>query len=595
MNRFQSFIGLFLLLLITFSSCRTDPKRQDSEVAYQRTSNEVFVRLRAEPEGLNPLMITGNYASQIVEQIFIPLITLDPQTFEFIPALIKSRPKVTEITEGPFTGGLAYTFEILDEAVWDNGTPVTGNDYVFTLKAVLNPLVPAQRIRSFMAYIGDVAVDEKNPKKFTVFAKEKYFLNEEAISNSFGVMPAYAYDPNGLMQNFNIPDLQDAAKVQQLVENDARLKQFADEFNSEKFAREKGFVVGCGPYQFEEWTTGQRIVLTKKANWWGDKISDKYPALIARPDRLVYFPVPDDGAAAAALKAEEMDAVPDISPNDFLEMRDAAFTQERYNFYAPPNFAYAALYMNNNNPKLSDRRVRRAIAHAINVDEIIETVYNGFAERAVVPVHPSSMYFNENLKSITFSIENAKGLLKEAGWADTNSNGTVDKMINGEIVELMLECMLPSASETGRNMLLLAQGTLQQAGIGLEIIPREFGVIMEDVRADNFEMASGGRTISPSLWEPAQDWLSASASGGSNYANMQNAAVDALIEQIQVTLDDAKRNELYKQLQALIYEEQPYIFMFHPTLRLAIHKRFDMQPSSAPPGFFTNSFDLNIQ
>ncbi len=592
MNRLSYLLFIVLLGLLTFSACKTEPKKE--AVAYKRTDNTVLVRLRAEPDRLNPVLTTNAYARQVSDQIFQYLVTIDPETFEFIPLLAKSLPTTTDITEGAYKGGVAYAFEIQDEAVWENGSPVTGNDFAFTVKTVLNPLVQAQRIRPYFEFIKDIQVDPNNPKKFTVLTDEKYILGMEAIGNTVPVLPEYLFDPQGLMKKITITDLSDATKAEKLAQSDAALQQFADVFNAPAASREKNYLAGSGAYRFVEWQTGQKVVLEKKENWWGDKLTNKFPALEADPARLEYRIVPEPATALAAVKAEELDAVPDIDAKDFDEISNAEATKAIYNFYSPPALQYAVIYLNNKNPKLSDKRVRRAIAHAINLEEVIKTVYNGYAERIAVPLLPSMEYYNSNLKPIEFNIQKAKDLLAEAGWTDTNNNGTVDKEINGEKAELNLNCTVSSTSETGRNFLLLAQGTLKQAGINLQIDPKEFTVIMDEVRQDKFEMASGGRTIAPTLWEPSQDWSSAAMQGGDNHNNFQNAQADKLIDEIRVTLDESKRNDLYKQLEKIIYDEQPAIFAFAPKGRIAIHKRFDAKPTSLTPGFIPNMFVLNL-
>ncbi len=589
-RRFYFFLLLAGLFFIT--ACGKDSKT--TTVDFKRTDNAVLVRLRVEPDRLNPVLATSNYATQVNSQIFLSLLTADPYSYEITPLLAKARPVVADITDGPYQGGVSYTFEIHDEAVWDNGAPVTAQDYIFTLKAALNPRVQAQRLRPYLAFIKDVRVDASNPKKFTVFTDEKYILGEEAVGAALGVLPEYVYDPQGLMRTIPLTDLTDFEKAETIAASNQALQQFAEAFNSPQFSREKGYVVGCGPYQFEGWETGQRITLSKKNNWWGDKLARKYPALRALPERLEYRPVPEAATALAALKAEELDAMSEIDVKDFIEVRDAAFTKERYNFFTPPALAYVGLYLNNKNPKLNDKRVRRAIAHAIHVDEIIETVYNGFGQRLAVPVNPAADYYDKNLKPIAFDINKAKTLLSEAGWKDTNNDGIVDKEINGERVALSLTCFVAANSETGRNALLLAQGTLRQAGINLEIAAKEFSVIMDDVRKENYEMAAGGRTISPLFWEPKQDWHSESITGGDNHNKFQNAQADKLIDEIRVTLNDKKRDALYKQLQAILYEEQPGVIWFSPTARIAIHKRFDAKPSSITPGYIVSDFDLNL-
>ncbi|MBK7874087.1 MAG: hypothetical protein IPJ74_27290 [Saprospiraceae bacterium] len=592
MNRFSNLLYLLIISFLTITACKTDPKQ--AAVDYKRTDNNVIIRLRAEPDRLNPILMTSNYARVIVDQMYMYLLTVDPQSFELMPHLAKALPTIQEITDGPWKGGLSYAFEIHDEAVWDNGTPVTGNDYLFSIKAVMNPVIPAARLRSYLADIKDIQVDPDNPKKFTVFTNQKYMLGTESVSNSVPIMPEYLYDPQGLMKNFTLVDLSDPAKADALSKN-PQIMQFAADFDSEKFSREKGFIAGCGPYQFEEWITGQKVILTKKANWWGDQLTDEYPALAASPTSMEFLPIPDDATAVNAIKSEDVDVSTDIPGADYFAMKNEPSTSERYNFYTPPLLQYACLYLNNDNPKLSDKRVRRALSHAINVDEIIKTVYEGLAERTAVPINPSAPYADENLKPVLYNPGEAKRLLQEAGWTDSNGDGTVDKQINGEKVELNLSCYVSSTSETGRSALLLAQGNLKEVGINMEIVPKEFTVYMQDVRSKNYEMASGGRTISPTLWEPTQDWYSEAAAGGDNHNNFKNAEADKLIEQIRVTLDEKARNELYKKLQQIIYEEQPAVFLMYRTGSMVIHKRFDAKPTIMPPGYVPTEFKLDLQ
>lgn len=584
MNRILPFVLFILIGIIYFTAC-TNPKSD-----FKRTGNDVIVRLRAEPDRINTVLTTDAYARQVGDLIFLYLMSVDPKTYEYQPILIKSLPEPQDITDGLYKGGTAYTFELLDEAVWDNGQPVTANDYVFTLKATLNPLSQTQRIRPFLEYIKDVQIDPQNPKKFTVLTSQKYILGIEAIGNTVPVLPEYLFDAKGLLKSIPLTDMTDTAKVAKLAQTNPALQQFADFFNSPDASRSKNYLVGCGPYRFEEWQTGQKIILTKKANWWGDQLADRYPGLIALPERLEYRIIPEPATLLTAIKAEEVDAASEIDPKDFVEIRDAELTRTIYNFYTPPALQYSCIYLNNKNPKLADKRVRRALTHAINIEEIIQTVYNGFGERIVAPANPGAEYYAGDLKLIDFNIDKAKALLKEAGWEDTNNNGIVDKMVNGKREELNLACMVTATSETGKNLLLLYQGTLKQAGVNLEIVPREFRTMMQEVRDNNFEMAAGGRTITPLYWEPTQDWNSESTD---NHNNFQNAEADKLITQIRVTLDKTKRNELYRQLQQILYEEQAAIFLFVPTARIVIHKRFKTDASAIPPGYFPNLFKLD--
>ena len=109
----------------------------------------------------------------------------------------------------------------------------------------------------------------------------------------------------------------------------------------------------------------------------------------------------------------------------------------------------------------------------------------------------------------------------------------------------------------------------------------------------DFELASGGWAASPVPYDPKQIWHTDSyGPGGSNYIGFGNEESDALIEEIRTTMEDDKRHELYLKFQEMIYDEQPYIFLFYATNPIVISKRFNATVSSVRPGFFPNTFLL---
>ncbi len=583
---FLSSVAISIALLFVF--CKRDPKN-DSNVTWKRTTNEVIARLDGDPDRLNPILSTTSYGSQIYSRIFQYLMYVNPQTLELVPQLIKREPVATEIMEGPWKGGVAYSLEIHDKAVWDNGTPVTGNDYVFTLKALLNPLVDAPRVRAFVDLIRDVTVDPGNPKKFTVYTSQKQIIGQEKVCSTFPVMPEYLYDAKGLLKSIAVTDLSTPEKAQAMAEAGGALKTFAEEFQQSKFSNEKDFVSGSGPYRLENWETGVRVVLSKKSNWWGDDIDQV--TLQAYPDRLVYQVIADATTVVQALRTEEIDATADIDPIQFDSLRSNPDLAARYNFHTPLMLTNFLIYVNTRNPKLSDKRVRKAIAHALDVDEFIKTIFNGQGQRAVGPVHPIADYNNTDLKPLEHSPEKARQLLKEAGWMDTNGNGTADKNINGQLVELDLQYLYSAGRKISQDVALLLQQQAKKSGINLVLAPKEFNELIQAQKSGTYELCSGGRSLSPTLWEPQQSW----STTGDNRTGFGNAETDALIAEIQVTLDKNKRNNLYKKLQAIIYDEQAELYLMVPTGRIAIHKRFEVAPSSLHPGYFPEQFKLTEQ
>jgi len=582
-------LTVLALILLTLPFCKQD---KTPPVNWKRTSNEMLIRLASEPSGLNPILsVTDQYATQVMRHIFLYLMTIDPQTGLLEPSLVKSDPLIEPINEGPWKGGLRYDFEIRKEAKWDNGSPVTGADYVFALKTVFNPKIPAQRIRPYLEMIKDVQVDPANPKKFSVFTDQAYILALEAIVNSVPLIPAYHYDPEGKMTGIPLSDLLDPARAAAL-ENNPDIQAFADRFTSERYARDTASVIGCGPYSLASIGDDQRITLVRKQNWWGDKVSDPPSSLQAFPGKLIYWPIRDQAAAVSLVRSEDIDVTVGLDAKDFLDARNLPGVTDNYAFFTPATYAYYFIYVNTRDPKLSDKLVRQALAHLLNVDEIITTVFYGLGERVNGPVLPMKDYYNKDLPVIPFDVEKAKVLLAEAGWTDSNGNGTVDKVVGGERKELKLTYLITNVPAQEK-IASIFKDAASQAGIDLEVISKDFQAQRADLNTRDYELASGALVAPPVLDDFYQVWHTDSDTpDGTNRTGFGNAQSDELIETIRRTIDKKERDRLYQIFQKMVYDEQPMLFLLTPQSRIMIHKRFSAFASPLNPGFFPNQYQL---
>ena len=592
-------IGLFVLFS---QSCKTDKQGEEGEQTQQQSSevtnsyskeNTAFVRLPAEPDRLNPLVTTSIYSRVVYEPIFLYLLQFDPETLELEPQLAKGRPQIEELTDGPYAGGVSYTYEILEEAKWDNGTPIQASDFEFTLKALFNPLVNSTAARAYLDFIKDIEIDPTNPKKFTVYTNQKYIIGEAAISN-LPIYPAYIYDANGLMADIALNELTDPERAEVLSNSDA-IKTFADAFNSATFGREIENISASGPYAVESWEANLQITLKRKENWWGDGLINDYPLLTAYPDKIVFKIIPDPTTAIAALKEQSIDVTAQIDAKDFTDLKEGTLVKENYNLFSPTALQYYYLGINTKDPsgKLSDKRVRRALAHLVDVDKIISDLFYGLAQRTVGPIHPSKSYYNKSLKPVKYDLEKAKALLAEAGWTDTNGDGLLDKEIDGERVEFKIKYLSSSSSNFARNLAAVIKNSFQQAGVELDIELLAFGALIERLRSRDYEMHSGAWGQDPVPTDLKQIWHTESDRyDGSNRSGFGNVESDELIDEIRVTLDEKERHEMYLRIQEMIYDEQPYVFLFAPQERIAIHKRFDTEVTSLRPGFVVNEISF---
>ena len=585
---FRIHLPVLCLALLTLFSCRTEPREEVPVVDFKRTENVVAVRLPAEPAKLNPLLYRSGYESQVFEHLFQYLMNFSyDDRSELVPVLVTDRPKQTPITDGPNAGGTRFEFELRPEARWDNGEPVTARDVEFTMKAIYNPTMPTQRIRAFLDFFRGIELDPDNPRRFTFITGNPYVLAEEVLSNLV-IIPSYIYDPKNILENYTLDQFLGAG-AEQLKENDAALQEFTDEFNKPEYSREK--LVGSGPYRMKEWQAGQRIVLERKKDWWA---TDLTGAQFANgPEELVFLPITDNAAMNASLLDEGFDVSSQVDSRTFLDLQENESVAARYNFLTPPTYQTYFMAINTDNPKLSDQRVRRAIAHTIDIEEVIDKLFFGFAEPSHGLIDSKRSYYNKDLPIIGQDIARARELLTAAGWTDTNGNGTVDKVIDGTLTELELSYGTSTGSNYGNKFAQYLQQEAAKAGISVTPAPQDARQLSKSVVSKEYELA--GRALN---WYPFPHDLrqllhsEADVVGGYNYTGFGNEESDRILEDIQKTTDKAELDRLYKRLQKLMYDETIMAAVFNPQNRVVIHKRFDAQAVPRAPGYNPARFEI---
>ena len=156
-----------------------------------------------------------------------------------------------------------------------------------------------------------------------------------------------------------------------------------------------------------------------------------------------------------------------------------------------------------------------------------------------------------------------------------------------------LNLKMPSGNDVAKQQALMYKEQLKKIGIDLNILEREWTVYLQEMDKFDFELNMASWTIPARISDPFQLWHTKSAvNGGSNYPGFGNAESDKVIEELRSTLDENKRIELYKQFQKLLIEEQPVVFMFFPKNRMAISKKFEVEPIMTNPGFNLNEFKV---
>jgi len=550
--------------------------------------NEVIIRELADPEMLNPINFTDATTGYIITHIFSKLIDADFRNpAEFIPILAESRPQIEKTSDG----NMFLTFRIRKEAQWDNGNAVTAKDVEFTLKTIKCPLVNNPNARSYYEFITDFKFYDDDPLKFTVVSNQIYFLAEASFTDVC-IIPEYFYDPKGLMKKFTIRQI---AEEGEKLKGDTKMKEFADDFNSEKRMRNPNFVSGSGAYKFTEWKTNERVTLTKKENWWGDALEKENCYFEAFPDKLIFQTIKDDATALVSLKAGNIDVFRTIKSKDFSELPTSEKFMQNFNAYTPMMYAYAHIGLNMKSPLFSDKLTRQALAHLIDVDKMIQTIKYGQAEKIIGPVHPSKKKdYNTGIAPYDYNLDKAKELLENAGWKNTNGDETLDKMIDGKRTEFVIAFIVNAESDERKSIGLLFQAEAKKVGVKVNVLPIDWAVFLNRCKNHKFDMTVVLWVGGPSPDDYKQNYHSAAAVGeGSNYYNFSNAEADSLITSIRSEIDEEKRSMMFKRLQEIFHEEVPMIYLWAPTERIAISKKFDnAYPSTMRPGYWAPGFKI---
>lgn len=571
---------VFFLLLIFLFSCKGDQPKVESDTTLD-------IAIRREPSMLNPYLNFTSTAREVYQYIFLSMADFDPVSYKLEPILIKSIPEEETIEEGPFAGGTKYTIEFKEEAKWDNGSPITGKDLLFSIKAIKHPGTNAANHRSYLQWVSDVIVDPSNDRKVDIYFKDYYILAKE-LAVTIQVYPQYVYDAENALSEVSLSDLS-GPNAAEIVEANPKLTKFANEFNSVKFARET--ISNSGPYRLKEWISNQSIILEKKENYWG--AGSDIPALQAHPEKIVFHIIPDETSSVTQLKEGNIDLLTNtnISSNSFFDLKSNEIYADKFQFITEELMKFYYLAINNSKPELSDPAIRRALAKLNDVPKLIEILENGLGKQTVGIFNEKKPYYNSTLEPIALDIEGAKKIFQDKGWSDTNNDGSVDKILNGKHVEMDLDIHI-TGSELSENIALLMQENAKKAGVKINITTKKYADIKRDnLKTRDYDLIPLSLTQNMVLDDPYSKWHSENDDPSkSNDVSYNSEKADKLIEDIRAARDSESRNKYYRELQEVMYNDQPVIFLYNPVEKMVLSNRWEGQSTMKRPGYLGNTF-----
>lgn len=546
----------FLFVLVSLVCC---VKKRDL------SQNTVISHIGVVPESLHPLNKSSS-AKNIIQYYTQRYIHItDVRTFKQIPILAKNLPD----TVGDMK---TFSFELIKKAKWDDGTSILGEDVVFSVKMLICPLTNNPGHRSIYSVVfEDVWVDENNPRKVYYRSKELDY-GAKNIFQGICILQKSFWDKNGIVNNIPLKGIDNHT-----FSKDE--KRWFETFNGHEYSFKPSKIVGAGPYQVSEYVLGSYVTLVKKQNHWtkGDTCIFNY----AYPDKIIFREINDKTAIKLALMNQKLDVVFSIGPKTVNKLNKKDYFRENYYTTEKNRFVYSYLGLNMKpdeskyKPLFVDKKVRRAFAHAIPVNEIIEVIFKGNASRQVSNTSPFNYRYNNDLKPIEFDLEKAKKLLSKAGWTDSDGDHILDKEVNGENIKFEFKFSYMAGSSGPKDIFLIIKENLKKIGILAIGNPMEFATFYNKAQKHDFQVMAGGWSSGSSYSNPNQLWSMANwENQGYNFTGFGDLRSDSLIKEINRNIDEEKHLASHKAFQKRLYDDQPYVFLVSPKKSLIIHKRF---------------------
>ncbi|HXB41622.1 MAG TPA: ABC transporter substrate-binding protein [Bacteroidia bacterium] len=537
----------------------------------KKLSNIVIYHTIGEPDGMHPVNDNSGPRTEVNTYTQVFMVNTDVKNNQPMPYLAAALPVVSE-------DGKTYTYTLRSGIKWDDGSPVTSEDVLFTFKANKCPLANNPHAKPYLDNILDIKTDGEDKAKMVFTMKDKYIQNVWMLTD-FPIMQRKFFDPDDVLSKYTFQQFDDKNFK---ADKENALVAWTTEFNSPKYSHDLKFIAGAGPYKITGWEPGQTMTLEKKKNHWSEGKSGMYET--AGPDKIVITINREPNSYMLEFKKQKYDASTYIEIKALMELEKSKDFTDNYNYAFLPTYSYSYLAINmkpdgvKHKKLFNDVKVRWALSMLTPVDDINKVIYKGKAKRQTTCISPLKPDYNQDLKPIEFDVEGAKKLLVEAGWKDSDGDGVLEKKIDGETVKMEFNIQYMATAPSWKDIAFLTAESFYKAGIKATPVAVDFNVALDNLKNHDFDILVSAWQGVAAPEDHEQIWSTKSwANKGSNFTGWGNAQTDALIDSMKHELDEGKRAVMSKRFQKMIYDDQPYIFLFSSVRRIAIHKRFGKQ------------------
>lgn len=467
----------------------------------------IVVGVRSDFGSFNPVTSSGQYDLELMNYaLFTPLVQYD-ENLEVVPHLAES---------WELTGDTGVVFTLRQDVRWHDGQPVTARDVEFTFNLAKDEQTASLVGSAFLAEVESAEVIDDHTIRFRFVRPHGQALED------FWWPPL----PRHLLEGVAPADMRNAP------------------FNRQP--------VGSGPFRFVEWRSNDQLVIEPNPD---------YPAGLGGPPaarRVVFRIVPEASTLLTELLTGSVHVDLPVLPDQVAQIRDS----DAVELHSFPSRTVYYLGWNNERAPFTDVNVRRALAHAINRQEIVDALLYGEGEIATSTIPPWHRLYPEGISPVEFNPEGAANMLEEAGWQDRNGDG-IRENAQGQPLAFTL---LSSDDALRRSVVEVLQSQLRQVGADVDIQVMEFQTMLQNHRdrnfdavftnwvLDNFQVASAPM----SLFHSSE----AATAQSANRSAVSISALDGAMERGALATDEAAQAAAWREFTEVLQREQPVTFMF---------------------------------
>lgn len=510
-------LSLCLATVAVFTAC----KPRETAVDAGARDQILHIASGAEPQSLDPHIVTGTVESRILQNLFEGLVTMDPVSLEIIPAAAEG----WNISED----GKIYTFHLRKDLKWSNGDQVTARDFHYAMRRVLSPKLGNSFIEYFFKTVTNaIAYNKGEIDDFDEvgFKAVDDLTFEIILDNSNPVLLRYLDQPTFYPVH------------QATIEAHGTI----DERGTNWMRPEN--MLGNGAFRLTEWGVNTVVSMEPNPHYW-DRGA-------VRLNQVHFYPIENTDTQYRAYQNGQVHVALHIPLHTIMQLEKAL----------PPDYRNPTIYavyfyvFNVNKPPFDDLRVRKALSLAINRKEIVEQVTQGGQIPAFSIVPPNANNY-VSASGVTEDVNEARRLLAEAGYPGGEGLPTIEFIYN-----------------TADNHKKIAESIQQmwksELGVNIELVNMEWKVFLDRKNSGDFHLARFG-------WGSDTDfggYLSLfQTESGNNASGWSNKEFDELYKKTTTLMNPSERITVAQEAEAILVNELPVIPIYFYTRNYLVDTR----------------------